>query len=106
MTNITELNNENFENFTSDGVVLVDIWAAHCGPCKQLSPIVDEISEMFEGRVSVGKLNTSDYRDLAIELGVRNIPTLIVFKDGERVDTSIGFKTKDEISELLNKNLN
>lgn len=106
MKNITELNNENFENFTSDGVVLVDIWAAHCGPCKQLSPIVDEISELFEGKVSVGKLNTADHRDLAIELGVRSIPTLIVFKDGERVDTSIGFKTKEEISELLNKNLN
>lgn len=106
MKNVTELNSDNFEDFTTDGIVLVDIWAPHCGPCRQLSPIVDEISELFEGKVSVGKLNTADYRDIAIELGVRSIPTLIIYKDGERVNTTVGFQTKEQISELLNNNLN
>lgn len=87
---ITELNAENFENFTKKELALVDIWAPWCNPCKMISPIVDEISNKYQGQLSVGKLNADDNSDIVRELGVRNIPTLLLYSNGELVKDSEG----------------
>jgi len=87
---ITELNELNFKNFIKEGFVLVDIKAEWCGPCRVISPIVDEISNKYQGRLSVGKLDADDNSDIVRELGVRNIPTLLLYKNGELVKDSEG----------------
>lgn len=103
---VTELNTENTKDFTSDGVVLVDVWAPWCGPCKMISPIVDEISNEYQGKVKVGKLEADNNRDLVMEMGIRSIPTLIVYKDGVEVERSTGAINKQKISEMLENHLN
>lgn len=103
---VTELNTENTKDFTSDGLVLVDVWAPWCGPCKMISPIVDEISNEYQGKVKVGKLEADNNRDLVMEMGIRSIPTLIVYKDGVEVERSTGALNKQKISEMLENHLN
>ena len=103
---VTELNTENTKDFTSDGVVLVDVWAPWCGPCKMISPIVDEISNEYQGKVKVGKLEADNNRDLVMEMEIRSIPTLIVYKDGVEVERSTGAVNKQKISEMLENHLN
>jgi len=102
---ITELNAENYDNFVKEGLVLVDIWAAWCGPCKMISPIVDEISSDYVDRLKVGKCDADANRDKVMELGVRNIPTLFLYKDGQIVETTKGAITKKAITELIDKHL-
>lgn len=87
---ITELNSGNFESFTKNDLVLVDIKAEWCGPCKVLGPIVDEISNKYHGKLSVGKLDADASSDIVRELGVRNIPTLLLYRNGELVKDSEG----------------
>lgn len=103
---VTELNVENYENFTQSGLVLVDIKAEWCGPCKTIAPLVEKVSSDYVGRLSVGKLDADDSRDLISELGVRNIPTLLLYKDGEIVERNTGLITKEKIEELVNNHLN
>ncbi|MBQ6442448.1 MAG: thioredoxin [Lachnospiraceae bacterium] len=93
---------ENFEQevLQSDVPVLVDIWASWCGPCKMLSPIVDEIAKESEG-FKVGKINADDEGALAAKFGVSSIPTLLVFKGGEVVNQSVGFIPKEKVLALL-----
>lgn len=105
VTFITELNNENFDTFIKDGVVLVDIFAEWCGPCKQIAPIVDDISIEFQDRAKVGKLDADDNSELVAKLSVRNIPTILIFKDGEIVEKTVGMVSKAQLSELLNKHI-
>ena len=93
------------ENLKGKGLVLVDLWAAWCGPCKMLAPVIDELSEELKGRVIVGKLNIDDYTEFAIGLGVMSIPTLILFKDGEEVDRLIGAHPKASIQAMINKHI-
>jgi thioredoxin 1 len=76
---ITELNSENLENFLKTNI-LIDVYAVWCGPCRMISPIVDEISSIFKDRLSVGKLNADDNKDSLTEYGVRNIPTILLLK--------------------------
>jgi len=98
------LNNENFEKevLKDDKVVLVDLYADWCGPCKMLSPTVEAIAEE-EKEVKVGKLNVDENSDIAAEYGVRSIPTLLIFKNGELKEKSVGVQTKSQIIELLKK---
>lgn len=104
---VTELNTENAKGFTeSEGVVLVDVWAPWCGPCKMISPIVDEISSDFQGRVKVGKLEADSNREMVMEMGIRSIPTLLVYKDGVEVERSTGAINKQKIAEMLENHLN
>jgi thioredoxin 1 len=106
---ITELNNNNFKSFTENEFSLVDVYAPWCGPCKMISPIVDEISSTYQGRLSVGKLNADDNREIISEFGVRNIPTLLFFKNGEllRDDSNevvklVGNISKAKLEETIN----
>lgn len=93
----------NFTEKVSDSSipVLVDFWATWCGPCKMLSPVVDEVAEETNGEFVVGKVNVDEEKELAKRFKVMSIPTLIVFKNGEEVNRSVGVITKEEILALV-----
>lgn len=94
---------ENFEQVVlkSDKPVLVDFWATWCGPCKMLSPIIEEVRKETEGKAVVGKINVDEQQELAMQFGVMSIPTLLVFKNGEIVKKQIGFVPKQAVLGLL-----
>jgi len=124
---VTELNPLNFKEFTSNGLSLVDVKAVWCGPCKVVGPIIDELSVIYNGRLSVGKLDVDDVvsiinesgeeviltnKDIISELGIRNIPTIVLYKDGELVkdengtiEKLVGSITKEKIVNLIEKYL-
>lgn len=102
---ITELDNNNWETFKNGELVLVDVWAPWCGPCKLISPIIDEISNEFQGKISVGKLEADNNRDIVSELGVRSIPTILIFKNGEEVERKVGSSNKAQLVELIEQHL-
>ena len=81
--------------------VLVDFWAPWCGPCRMVAPVVDELAEEYEGRVSFGKVNVDENSKIASQYGIMSIPTLILFKDGKPVSNIIGFRPKDELKQNL-----
>ena len=99
------LTKENFQNevLASDRPVLIDFWASWCGPCRMLSPVVDEIAEELAGKVKIGKVNVDEERELASEFRVMSIPTLAVMKDGKLTATAVGVQPKAKILELLDK---
>ena len=100
---MTIIDQNNFEALiTSAPVALVDLWATWCGPCRMLSPTVDDIAQEYEGRVAVGKCNVDDNEEIAEQFGVRSIPTLLYFKGGQLVDKSVGLVSKQEIETILN----
>ena len=103
--NCIVLNEQNFDEVTSKGVVLVDFWATWCGPCKMMAPNVDEIATDYEGKVTVGKVDVDECSSLAARFGIMSIPTLIVFKDGEKKDVLVGYRLKIQIAEVLDKYL-
>lgn len=96
----------NFESevLRSDQPVLVDFYADWCGPCRMLAPVLEEIAREYEGGVKVGKVNVDEQMELAQKFGVSSIPLLVVFKDGQPVAKSLGYRPKEEIVNLL-KNL-
>lgn len=97
---ITKLNFEE-EVVKSDSPVLLDFWASWCGPCRMLSPVIEEIAEEYSGKVKVGKVNVDNEEELAVNFGISSIPTLVVIKDGKTVNSSVGFVPKEQITEML-----
>ena len=96
--------NSNFETevLKSDIPVVVDFWAEWCGPCKMIAPSLEEISSEMEGKVKIAKLNMDENPELAAQYGVRSIPTLLMFKDGEPVAIQVGAAPKNKLSDWIN----
>ncbi len=101
---VVNLNEKNFEEevLKSDKVVLIDFWASWCGPCKMMSPVVDELAEELGDTVKVCKLNIDEEQNLALKYNVMSIPTFIAFKDGKEIGRTVGVQDKEELKSILN----
>ena len=89
----------------SEALVLVDYWAEWCGPCKMIAPILDEVSKDYHGRLQIAKMNVDENRDVPAKFGIRGIPTLMLFKDGQLAATKVGALSKAQLTAFLDGHL-
>ncbi|QIL43718.1 thioredoxin TrxA [Acidovorax sp. HDW3] len=104
---IKQLSDASFEAdvLQSPTPVLVDYWAEWCGPCKMIAPILDEVASAYQGRLTVAKMNVDDNRAIPAKFGIRGIPTLMIFKNGELAATKVGALSKAQLSAFIDQNL-
>ncbi|WP_295666713.1 thioredoxin [uncultured Haemophilus sp.] len=107
MSEVLHINDADFETVVvqSDIPVLVDFWAPWCGPCKMIAPILDEIAPEFAGKVKIVKINVDDNQLVAGQFGIRSIPTLLLFKNGQLVATQVGALPKNQLAAFINQHL-
>ena len=99
-------NTESFDKSLAEGsLMMVDFWAAWCGPCRMLAPMVDDLAEKYAGKVVVGKVNVDEEQELAIRYGVMSIPTVIFFKDGKELERKVGLMPAEAYKAVLDANL-
>ena len=103
MADTVEFTDNNFKDETQEGLVLVDFWAPWCGPCRMVGPVIEEIAGDYSGKVKVGKLNVDDNQQTAMNFRVMSIPTVILFKDGEPVETMVGAQPKGAYASRINQ---
>ena len=104
---IEQVTDDNFEPevLQSDLPVLVDYWAEWCGPCKQIAPILDEVAREYDGRLKVAKINVDENRQVPARFGIRGIPTLMLFRNGNVEDTRVGALSKSQLPAFLDSNI-
>ena len=104
---IKHITDDSFDSdvLAADKPVLVDYWAEWCGPCKMIAPILDEVSKAYEGRVQITKMNVDENREVPGKFGIRGIPTLMLFKDGQLAATKVGALTKAQLTAFLDGHL-
>lgn len=105
MGKYVELTAANFEATVKEGVTLVDFWAPWCGPCRMIAPVIEELAEEYEGKATIAKVNTDEEQDIAVKFGIRSIPTVMIFKNGEVVDQMVGAASKQAFAEKINAQL-
>lgn len=101
MSNATELTGSNFNATVSNGITLIDFWAEWCGPCRMMTPVVDELAAQYAGKATVAKVNVDNEQDLAMKFNVSSIPTFLVVKDGEVTSRFVGVTSKAELSKAI-----
>ena len=103
---MVHFNQKTFDETLAEGkLMMVDFWAAWCGPCRMLAPMVDDLAAKYEGKAVVGKVNVDEERELAIRYGVMSIPTVIFLKDGKEIDRKVGVMPPEEFIKVLDANL-
>ncbi|MBN2824587.1 MAG: thioredoxin [Campylobacterales bacterium] len=100
-----ELTSANFDSTVAEGVAMVDFWAPWCGPCRMIAPVIEELAEDFEGKAKICKVNTDEQQEIAAKYGIRSIPTILFFKEGQMVDQMVGAASKDVFAEKINAQL-
>lgn len=105
MSKYIEITESNMDEVVKEGVSLVDFWAPWCGPCRMISPIIDQLAAEYEGKANICKVNTEEQQELTMKNQVRSVPTILFFKDGEVVDQLIGATSKAALEEKINKYL-